>query len=143
MLEAASKCFVFCTGSESDVRHLGLHWEDNFWTIFGVELDGGKAWRSRLPGALEGGDEHGVEGTKCRERRASWEGVSGVVYVGRQESGSLRHAMVGGPVAAAEITAKPRWAVKTGPGATSGTLVLDQIRNTWGKAVAAPGGVRS
>ena len=58
-------------------------------------------------------------------------------YAGRQESGSLRHAMVGGPVAAAEITAKPQWAVKTGPGATSGTLVLDQIRNSWGKAVAA------
>ena len=44
----------------------------------------------------------------CREPWASWEGVSGVVYVGRQESGSLRHAMVGGPVAAAEITAKPQ-----------------------------------
>ena len=63
MLEAASKtCF---TGSESDVRHLGLHWEDNFWTIFSLELDGGKAWRSRLPGALEGGDEPGVEGMNC------------------------------------------------------------------------------
>ena len=86
---------------------------------FVLELDGGKAWRGRLPGALEGGCEYGVEGTKCRERRASWEGVSGVVYGGWQESGSLRHAMVGGPVAAAEITAKPRWAVKTGPGATS------------------------
>ena len=34
--------------------------------------------------------------------------------------GSMRHAMVGGPVAAAETTAKPKWAVKTGPGATSG-----------------------
>ena len=68
---------------------------------------------------------------------------SEVVYVGRQESGSLRHAMVGGPVAAAEIRAKPQWAVKTGPGATSGALGLDQIRITWGKAVAAPGGVRS
>ena len=110
---------------------------------FGLELDGGKAWRGRLPGALEGGCEYGVEGTKCRERRASWEGVSGVVFGGWQESGSLRHAMVGGPVAAAEITAKPQWAVKTGCGATSGTLVLDQIRSTWGKAVAAPGGVRS
>ena len=87
---------------------------------FGLELDGGKAWRGRLPGALEGGCEHGVEGTKCRERRASWEGVFGVVSVGRQESGSLRHARVGGAVAAAERTAKPRWAVKTGPGATSG-----------------------
>ena len=54
---------------------------------------------------------------KCRECRASWEGVSGAVYVGRQESGSLRHAMVGDPVATAEITAKPKWAVKTGPGA--------------------------
>ena len=81
---------------------------------FGLELDGGKAWRGRLPGALEGGCKSGVEGTKCRERRASWEGVSGVVYVGRQESGSLRHAMVGGPVAAAEITAKPRWATSSG-----------------------------
>ena len=61
MLEAASKtCF---TGSESDVRHLGLHWEDNFWMIFGIELDGGKAWRRRLPEALEGGYEHGVEGS--------------------------------------------------------------------------------
>ena len=49
------------------------------------------------------------------------QGVSGAVYVGRQESGSLRHAMVGGRVAAAEITAKPKWAVKTGPGAASGT----------------------
>ena len=29
--------------------------------------------------------------------------------------------MVGGPLAAAETTAKPKWAVKTGPGATSGT----------------------
>ena len=109
----------------------------------GFEVDGGKAWRGRLAGALEGGSEYDVEGTKCRERRASGEGVSEVVYVGRQESGSLRHAMVGGPVPAAEITAKPQWAVKTGPGATSGTLVLDQIRNTWGKAVAALGGVRS
>ena len=110
---------------------------------FGLELDGGKAWRGGLPGALEGGCELDVESTKCRERRASGEGVSEVAYVGRQESGSLRHAMVGGPVAAAEITAKPQWAVKTGPGATSGALVLDQIRNTWGKAVAALGGVRS
>ena len=84
-------------------------------------LSGGQAWRSRLPGASEGGYEHGVEGTKCRECRASGEGVFGAVSVGRQESGSLRHAMVGGPVAAAEITAKPKWAVKTGPGATSGT----------------------
>ena len=83
---------------------------------FGVELDGGKAWRSRLPGAWEGGYEHGVEGTKCRECRASGEGVSGAVYVGRQESGSPRNAMVGGPVVAAEITAKPKRAVKTGPG---------------------------
>ena len=41
------------------------------------------------------------------------------MYGGWQESGSLRHAMVGGPVAAAEITAKPRWAVKTGPGVGS------------------------
>ena len=67
-----------------------------------------------------GGYKRGVEGTKCWECRASGEGVFGAVYVGRQESGSLRHAMVGGPVAAAEITAKPKWAVKTGPGATSG-----------------------
>ena len=44
-------CF---TGSESDVRPLGPHWEDNFWTIFGLELDGGKARRRRLPEALEG-----------------------------------------------------------------------------------------
>ena len=58
------------------------------------------AWRSRLPGALEGGYEHGVEGTKCRS-------------VGR-----LGRLCI---VAAAEITAKPKWAVKTGPGATSGT----------------------
>ena len=50
---AALKCFP------------GPHWENNFWTIFGFELDGGKAWRSRLPGALLGGYEHGVEGTKC------------------------------------------------------------------------------
>ena len=49
-----------------------------------------------------------------------------------KESGSLRHAMVGGPVAAAEITATPQWAVKTGPGATSGTLGLDQ--NYMGKS---------
>ena len=34
---------------------------------------------------LEGGYEHGVEGTKCRECRESWEGVSGAVYVGRRE----------------------------------------------------------
>ena len=86
-----------------------------------VERRGEGDWRE----PLEGGCEYDVEGTKCRERRASWEGVSEVVYVGRQESGSLRHAMVGGPVAA-EITAKPQWAVKTGPGATSGTLRLDQ-----------------
>ena len=45
--------------SESDVRHLGPHWEDNFWTIFGLELDG------TLPEALEGGYEHGVEGMNC------------------------------------------------------------------------------
>ena len=32
----------------------GSHWEDNFWTIFGLELDGGKAWRSMIFG-LEGG----------------------------------------------------------------------------------------
>ena len=63
LLEAASKTGF--TGSESEVRHLGLHWEDNFRTIFGLELDGGKARRSRLLGALEGGDEHGVEGTNC------------------------------------------------------------------------------
>ena len=47
--------------------------------IFGLELDGGKEWRSRLLGALEGGYEYGVAGTKCWE---SWEGVSGGVYVG-------------------------------------------------------------
>ena len=63
---------------------------------------------AREIGGSLGGCKYGVEGTKCWERRASWEGVSGVVYVGRQESGSLRHAMVGGPVAAAEITAKPQ-----------------------------------
>ena len=38
-------------------------------SIFGrflvSELDGGKARRSRLPGALEGGDEPGVEGMNC------------------------------------------------------------------------------
>ena len=63
LLEAASKvCF---TGSESDVRELGLHWEDNFGAIFGLELDGGKGWRRRLLGALEGGYEYGVEGTNC------------------------------------------------------------------------------
>ena len=33
--------------------------------IFGIELDGGKAWRRRLPEALEGGYEHGVEGMNC------------------------------------------------------------------------------
>ena len=49
---------------------------------FGLELDSGKAWRSRLPGALEGRYEHGVEGTKCRECRASW---AGAVFVGRGE----------------------------------------------------------
>ena len=41
------------------------HWEDNFWTICGLKLDGGQAWRRRLPGALAGGCEHGVEGTNC------------------------------------------------------------------------------
>ena len=50
---AALKCFP------------GPHWEDNFSTIFGLELDGGKAWRSRLPGALLGGYEQRVEGTNC------------------------------------------------------------------------------
>ena len=30
---------------------------------FCFELDGGKAWRRRLPEALEGGYEHGVEGS--------------------------------------------------------------------------------
>ena len=64
---------------------------------FGLELDGGKGVAEQIAGS-----------------------ISGAVYVGRQESGSLRHAMVGGPVAAAEITAKPKWAAKTGPGATSG-----------------------
>ena len=42
---------------------------------FGLELNGGKAWRSRLPGASEGGYEHGVEGTKCWECRASGGGL--------------------------------------------------------------------
>ena len=50
---AALKCFP------------GPHWEDNFSTIFGLDLDGGKAWRSRLPGALLGGHEQRVEGTNC------------------------------------------------------------------------------
>ena len=52
-------------GSESDVRLSGPHWEENIWMICGLELDGGKLWRSRLPGALEGGCEHGLEG--CQE----------------------------------------------------------------------------
>ena len=29
--------------------------EDNFWVSFGLELDGGKAWRSTLAGALRAG----------------------------------------------------------------------------------------
>ena len=44
---------------------LGPHWEDNFWTICGLELDGGQARQRRLPGALEGGHEHGVESANC------------------------------------------------------------------------------
>ena len=70
-----------CSRLLPNVRPLGPHWEDNFWTIFGLELDGGKGWRSRLPGALEGGlegrYENGVAGTKCWE---SWEGEGGYEY---------------------------------------------------------------
>ena len=79
---------------------------------FGLELDGGKAWR--LPGARR-------EGTSRVLR------VRSVGSVGRLGRGSLSGGkrvgacVIGGPVAAAEITAKPKWAVKTGPGATSGT----------------------
>ena len=32
-----------------------------------------------IAGSSEGGYEQGVEGTQCRECRASWEGVSGAV----------------------------------------------------------------
>ena len=74
LLEAASK--VSLTGSKSNVRELGLHWEDNFWMIFGVELDGGKWWRRRLLGARREGlsmvwrgrtvtSAHGVEGSSA------------------------------------------------------------------------------
>ena len=60
----ARGCFILVVlrDPKATLDTLGPHWEDNFWTIFGLELDGGKAWRRRLPEALEGGYEHGVEG---------------------------------------------------------------------------------
>ena len=36
-----------------DVRHFGWLHPPRFWMIFDFELDGGRAWRGGLPGALE------------------------------------------------------------------------------------------
>ena len=48
MLDAASQtCF---TGSESNVRHSGGVRGGLFRAIFGLELDGGKAWRRKSLG---------------------------------------------------------------------------------------------
>ena len=48
-----------------ELETLGPHWEDNFWRIFGIKLDGGKGWRRRLPGALEGGTSMVLRGGAC------------------------------------------------------------------------------
>ena len=65
LLEAALKvCFM---GSESDVRE-----QDNFWTIFGLELDGGKA--EEIAGSLGGrvrawcGGHEPDTARRCRQR---------------------------------------------------------------------------
>ena len=59
--------------------------------IFGIEVDGGKAWRGRLPGALEGAREHGVEGRSLRGISTDCEGCIAQLKLARACDSGMKH----------------------------------------------------